>query len=737
MIPHKQENDFQSSGLTNEVQAYSFQMGAEMAAALSDGIYTDKPTACWRELLANAYDSHRDAGNPDPPTVHMCTALEPWVNIEDFGVGMDADDFKDSYTSYGGSTKRGTNVTVGHKGLGSKVFFAYTSQATIICIKDGVKRTYSMFKDKDGMPSFNMMNKVPTNEHNGVKVSFGVLPGDIQDFQETAKQVFRRYDPTPIIEGMDEFVPEPYETIMVGNGWVMRKEEAKRDVYGRGVGKAQPYAIQGNIAYPIDANLLKSSVDASLHFMLEVPFDITFPIGALEAVTSREGLSYTPSTIAAIVARLKAMQNEIRNTIIPQIFAGCATKWAATKALATFMGDIDNKQYKKLLRDTAEWNGQFIGDVMEMPWQKYYDEETTTPSPKCYAINERRFSLQTLSFTKEAVSSYSGIPLYGRVAYLVILSDNTEKRIPSRLKQYMEETYGEASRGDRWDREKQKNYPIVLLFKGEAASMPGFKKLLQGHEWHNFDTLIPEYPTVRAARGQGIANRGPVERRVVKYNGRTVYDSGGKQQWDDVTLNTQPTGVYVNLRKWEPHTQSPYVGYSGVGWLRTLAIGLGLIAADDLVYGVPGGQKNELEPLAGWHELTEMIDKCQQKWEKSTEVAKEVTYTTMYKDTRRIAELSDYFKDNKIMDSGPIKTFLARVPLDTSDKIRHHIHLANSADTINTRDLFDETLKTTIMSEFDAVNIRYPMLSYLDLSVDALQDIKNYIELVQRNYHYT
>ena len=733
MIPHKKEHEFQSSGLTNEVKAYTFQMNSHMASMLSDTLYSDKPTACQRELVANAYDSHRDAGNPDPPIIHMCTALEPWWSIEDFGVGLDETEFEEVFTSYGGSTKRETNATVGKFGLGSKVFFAYTSQATVICTKDGVRRTFSVFKDKTGMPSHNKLGEEQTDAPNGVKISFGVLPGDCKEFQEAGKQVYRRYDPAPIIEGMDDFVPEPYETIMEGTGWVLRKEESR--VYYRQTEHNRPYAIQGNIAYPISSSEVKSALDDGLDFMLHVPFDIEFPIGQLEIVNSREALSYNQQTIDNIAARLSVIHDEIADTIVPRIFTECTNKWEATKALGTFTSTIDNPDYKKLIRNVAQWNGKQVEEHMDLPWSNLKDTENALDrAVYAYEVNERRFAMKSLNIAPAEVRNHNNIILYGNREYLIVVAKGDEKRVPSRFKRYMKETYGEAVRRGRYY-SGEDTYPIVIFIKAaQAISIINFTKMLNGHEWHMFDKLVPEYPPVKRAAGIGMgtaAVTGPVNRRVMVFNGRSGRNWGRdtyKEQWDDATVNTNTltTGYYVDLRQWRVKSDSAFIGHRDITFIQTTATDLGILTNSDKIYGVPGGQKNELAALTGWKELTAEIDAVQKAWEVSATAKNDITYHKVFDDTRRIGEIKDYLTNNNITDTDIIKAFLTLAPLDTSRKIEQHVYLAND----NMHKIFDQTIADDITNKYKAINDKYPMLKHMDLRAEEADDIKEYVKLV-------
>jgi hypothetical protein len=750
MIPHKIENEFKSSGLTREVKSYTFQMNAHMASLLSDTLYSDKPTACWRELVANAYDSHTEANNPNPPVIHMCTALEPWIEIADQGVGLDEVEFEEVFTSYGGSTKRATNVTVGNKGLGSKVFFAYTSQATIVCVKDGIKRTFSIFKDDTGMPSHNMLNSQSTNEPNGVNLSFGVLPGDIGDFQEKAKQVFRRYNPLPIIEGMVDFVPEPYETIMEGNGWVLRKEEELVGYQHHSIKlkKNQPYAIQGNIAYPIN-NDIESGMDDKVKFMLDVPFDITFPIGQLETANSREALSYNQETIDNIAAMFLKIYDEISTKIMPKVFVNCTTKWETIKALADFTKDIENVKYKELVRGLAQWDGEPVKSSLRLGWKEFCDvEHAALRSVSAHAMGERRFALQTMNMGPDVLSSYAEIELMGKRKYLIIIAKDDEKRIPSRLKQYMFDTYGEAHKRGRYDRSDKDKYPVVLFIKlPHTASILKFVRLLKGHEWHMFDKLVPEYPILKAVRGSGSGmgvggSKGPVNRRVMVFNEQGNYNSN-RLQWDTATIdtNTQVKGYYVDLRKWCVKSDIDFLMHWNIYRIVDLATTFGILdgglnagpltkATRHRVYGVPGGQKNELALLPGWIELTSEIDRVQKKWEKAKTTSKEITFVKVYDVNKNIGRLSEYLKKHKITDNtGSIKMFLNRTPLDTTAKLYEHINLTK----IGVDELFDKRLAEIITNEFDAVNSKYPMLKHMDLVPSEVDDIKNYVKLVSKS----
>jgi hypothetical protein len=147
------------------------------------------------------------------------------------------------------------------------------------------------------------------------------------------------------------------------------------------------------------------------------------------------------------------------------------------------------------------------------------------------------------------------------------------------------------------------------------------------------------------------------------------------------------------------------------------------------VYGVPGGQKNELEPLPGWLELTSEIDRVQREWETSNDAAKEITYYKVYEENRRMGSLSDYLKEHNITDQGAIQIFLLRSPLDTTSKLEYHIKIANTG----MKNLYNKSLATKINNEFEVVNNKYPMLKHMGLRTDEVDDIKEYVQLVSKS----
>ena len=188
-----------------KTKTFGMEINAKAFDILVNKIYTDKVGAIVRELSANAYDSHVDAGKLDIPfSIHLPNAMEPYFHIRDFGTGISEEKMYEVYTTVFRSDKTGSNEFVGCMGLGSKTPFCYTDQFTIISYYNGVQYCYFAHKDSRGIPSISASvdNGTPTNEPNGLKVSFAVKNNhDFLIFALKTEYYLRYYKVRPTISG--------------------------------------------------------------------------------------------------------------------------------------------------------------------------------------------------------------------------------------------------------------------------------------------------------------------------------------------------------------------------------------------------------------------------------------------------------------------------------------------------------------------------------------------------------
>ena len=244
-------------------------------------------------------DSHVAAGCKDTPfDVHLPNTLEPHFSIRDYGTGLSHEQVTNIYTTYFESTKTNSNAFIGALGLGSKSPFSYTDNFTVIAIQNGRKGIYTAFINEAGVPSIAQMLEEATDEPAGVEVKFAVNDRyDFDKFAQEAAIVYKFFSLKPVVSGNSNFrfVLADYESCDIIPG-----------VHSFKTGRTS-VAIMGNIAYPIDIPAADQSIEQDVRALLGCGLEMHFAIGELDFQASREGLSYIPSTIAAIKSKLEEL----------------------------------------------------------------------------------------------------------------------------------------------------------------------------------------------------------------------------------------------------------------------------------------------------------------------------------------------------------------------------------------------------------------------------------------------
>lgn len=342
------EREVEISGFEPEEIVHStIQNSAHMFRLLSDKLYSDKPMAVIRELGANAYDAHIAAGTQDKPfEVHLPNAFEPFFSIRDFGIGLDEEDVKHLYMTYGQSTKSDSNNFVGAFGLGSKSPFAYVDQFTVTSYYNGTKRVFSAFINQKGVPSITKLSDETTDEPNGLEIHMPVEASDFSAFASRAKTIFHRFPVLPVLTGNSSVDLTQVKYVLEGANYKLRDEEVS--YYNR---NKCCYAIQGVVAYPINLENFGAITltDIQKRLLGNMPLDITFPMGSLDIAPSREQLSYDKRTQEAIVAALNVLIADVPVQALKTL-ADAKTLWEAKKLYGEWMVSRDGpSEFMKLV----------------------------------------------------------------------------------------------------------------------------------------------------------------------------------------------------------------------------------------------------------------------------------------------------------------------------------------------------------------------------------------------------
>lgn len=339
----------QTTGFTMEANEFSFRV-------LSDGLYQNKIGSMVREVTCNGLDSHVQAGKADVPVqLHLPDTYEPWFSVQDFGIGLDDRGVRQTFATYFRSTKRDDNKSIGAFGLGSKTPFAYTDAFTIVAIKDGKKRQYSSFINESGIPAIANMggdfsasyiladddgkNAVAvtdewneTSEENGVKIIVPVTSsGDFRRFRTEVQNQLAFFEVKPGILNCDSIEWMDWTHA----GAYMNLDNVLIGEYKYGTTFNGLWIVQGPVGYKADIELIKQHLSHDNREFLDLIGEcgiLRFELGQIEVTPSREGLSYSKKTTAAIEARLDSARVSMKGQIQAQVDA-LGDAWATATGI--------------------------------------------------------------------------------------------------------------------------------------------------------------------------------------------------------------------------------------------------------------------------------------------------------------------------------------------------------------------------------------------------------------------
>lgn len=193
--------DGEESGQVEMNISASREVQDHLISLLTDRGYRNKRESTARETFCNAWDSHVAAGCPDKPIpVRLYRENGKWVfSVEDQGIGLSEEDFDRYIMNIGESTKRQSNDFIGAMGAGAKSPLSYTNAFQMVCRKDGVERTFLIYKG-DKRPQKSKLTEVPTDQPNGVlvKVYLNDQWNEVAQFKQAIKQQLC-YFPTALL----------------------------------------------------------------------------------------------------------------------------------------------------------------------------------------------------------------------------------------------------------------------------------------------------------------------------------------------------------------------------------------------------------------------------------------------------------------------------------------------------------------------------------------------------------
>jgi hypothetical protein len=318
-------------------------------------LYSDRMTAVIREYSTNAWDSHVEAGITDPIEVELPGSLDPMFRVRDHGLGLTVKQVIENVGSYGYSSKDHSDDYNGQLGLGSKSGLTYTPQFTYVVVKNGVKGTVLITRDRDGGGAMKVLDTCATDEPNGVVVEIPV--DDVDGFNRRARRFFSFWqrgtvlidgeEPTPMFERDDGMIVDP-DVVLLPTG--IRNHD--------GSSSDKSYIIMGNVAYPFEQSWNETNGRSVV---------ARVPIGCVDFTPSRESLDYTKRTRETLEDLRHFIEDNARRAFDEKVAA------LTSKAQA--------------LRFASEVQGMFAWSIVkyggEQPPSEFHFPEATTWRTDC------------------------------------------------------------------------------------------------------------------------------------------------------------------------------------------------------------------------------------------------------------------------------------------------------------------------------------------------------------------
>lgn len=295
------ESDYstQSNMPVQESQLMSIDMAnAAFIMESLTNLYSDPYLSVIREYVANAIDSHIEAGNPDPVEVTTPGDWSPNLVIKDCGIGMSQDDvFR--YGTYGSSDKRDNLKLVGNFGMGSKSALAISNSFTVTAIKDGEYTMASIGRNDEGFGQVDIIVNEPTTEPNGVTITIPITSRNIWNVRDKTKQVISKL-PAGMVS-VDGVINTDFRENLIKISDDVHV--ADMDINDDSFYYNKLYVISGGFGYRV-ADDVVNEIARSLDFdLIACPSAvyIDVPTGSVDLTPSREQLRMTVRTKALIV----------------------------------------------------------------------------------------------------------------------------------------------------------------------------------------------------------------------------------------------------------------------------------------------------------------------------------------------------------------------------------------------------------------------------------------------------
>lgn len=493
-------------------------------------LYSNPIGSIVRELTSNCFDAHikfekneRERLN-NPLYIYEESVIvqyseeegQGFVSFIDVGTGLSPSQMEEIYINIGESDKENDNDALGYYGLGSKSFLSYTPSVDVVTIVDGIKYNYIVFKNQDGLLTYDLLFQENTEEHSGTTVKlcignikhqkidyytadmFGTPQGyanKAEDYNKFRKEVINQlyYFDSVYTQGFDlendyRLYEAKYFKVRTGDNPFKRM-----------------HIILGKVAYPIDWEIIGREP-------IDIPVGIIFQIGELFVPPSREGVTYdNVEKVKLINQRIDLVLDEIKerynnnSSQVDTLEEYLKHKEAPNKTL--FIQDVEIKIPRKQVlnkKQTGYINIDVIEDLIDVKWKSLAHLPIEIPTDPYFFFN-----------IKGQLSSLDG---KGNCK-LLGLDEKAYKNIFNTVQKYKKNIY-------RIKGERTKSQDAFLVWKDK----PIYPVLL-GRDKSNFFTFEKELELGKLVSKQTTDNNGLLGKKKIYSPILIPITINGKTEW--------------------------------------------------------------------------------------------------------------------------------------------------------------------------------------------------------------
>lgn len=269
---------------------------------LTSNLYSKPLESFLRETVANAYDSHMEAGTDE----HILLLIQDngyktyTISIRDYGVGVSPERFEKIYRNIGSSTKRDSNDYIGMFGIGRFSCLSCADIANITSYYNGKKYSYLMYKNGGGI-NIDKISETEGDFRNGLEVSIKKFIYSDSDWRGAIHHLCL-FDKLHITyQGENYFLKglaNQFNARIITNFNTFSRCSL--------LPKHKNYFKVGNVLYDMKDSMDLATTDGLI---------ISLPIGSVDITPNREALQYTDYTNRTINQKIAETKRELQDMV--------------------------------------------------------------------------------------------------------------------------------------------------------------------------------------------------------------------------------------------------------------------------------------------------------------------------------------------------------------------------------------------------------------------------------------